>query len=273
MYYKKDEQPSIFYFLNPYQPIRSLSSLDWNTKEHRNKSFFNRIRSIYNLSIICLCRHRWRKSTFGFNSDSFTHFSCHSCAWVAQTISNFGKAYFGRTKIVWRLTTLFLLGALIGTEAGVLLWSFNPVTINQILLGLFLLVSTWRPEWLRLEKMQLWISAAVSSVITVFSGATGPIVMTMLPTKKLSKQQTIATHGAIMTLHHSVKTVGFILIGFSVSDYIPLMIVILAASWCDSYIGNKALIKLPESHIKRLIKLILTLLALHLILKERLTFL
>jgi len=108
-----------------------------------------------------------------------------------------------------------------------------------MLLGLFLLVSTWRPECLRLEKMQLWISAAVSSVISVFSGATGPIVMTMLPTKKLSKQQTIATHSAIMTLHHSVKTVGFILVGFSVSDYIPLMIGIRAASWCAVILVKK----------------------------------
>jgi uncharacterized membrane protein YfcA len=192
---------------------------------------------------------------------------------VAQTFSNFGKAYFGRTQIVWQLTVPFLWGTLIGTAAGLLVWSIIPLNINQMLLAMFLLVSTWKPQWLRLDKMQLWISGAISSVISVFAGATGPIVMAMLPTKTLSKQQTVATHGAIMTLHHSVKTLGFVLIGFSLFDYLPLVIGMLVASWGGSYIGNKVLIKLPESHIKRSIKLILTLLALHLIVKELLMLL
>ena len=192
---------------------------------------------------------------------------------VAQIFSNYGKAYFGRTQIVWRLTTPFLLGTLIGTVVGLLVWSFIPVSINQMLLGLFLLISTWKPHWLRLDKIELWISGAISSVISVFAGATGPIVMTMLPTKKLAKQQIVATHGAIMTLHHSVKTLGFVLIGFSMPDYIRLLIGMLVASWCGSYIGNKVLIKLPENHIKRTINLILTLLALHLIFKELLILL
>jgi uncharacterized membrane protein YfcA len=191
---------------------------------------------------------------------------------VAQTFSNFGKAYFGRTQIVWRLTTPFLLGTLIGTAAGLLVWSFIPLDINQMLLGVFLLVSTWKPEWLRLHKLQLWISGAISSVISVFAGATGPIVMSMLPIKTLSSQQTVATHGAIMILHHSIKALGFVLLGFSISDYIPLITGILVASWTGSYFGSKVLITLAEIYIKQSIKFILTLLASLLVLKELQSF-
>jgi uncharacterized membrane protein YfcA len=192
---------------------------------------------------------------------------------IAQTFSNIGKAYFGRTQIVWQLTKPLLLGTVIGTAVGLLVWSFIPLNINQMLLGLFLLISTWKPEWLRLNKIKLWISGAISSVISVFAGATGPIIMSMLPIKELLPSQIVATHGAIMTLHHSVKTLGFVLIGFSMSNYLPMITGMLIASWCGSYIGNKMLIKLPENRVKGSIKLILTLLAFHMILKELLLLL
>jgi uncharacterized membrane protein YfcA len=185
---------------------------------------------------------------------------------AAQTFSNLGKAYFGRKQIVWKLTLPFLLGTLIGTATGLLILSFISPSINQIILGIFLLASTWAPQWLLLDKIKVWISGAISSVISVFAGATGPIVMSMLPTKTLSSQQTVATHGAIMTLHHSAKVVGFVLIGFAIADYLLLIVGILIASWGGSYLGNKILIQLPEKLIKRALKLVLTLLALNLIL-------
>lgn len=86
--------------------------------------------------------------------------------------------------------------------------------------------------------------------LNVFVGATSPTIMSMLPLKTLEPQQTVATHSAIMTLHHSVKTLGFVLIGFSSPNYILLITGILIASWGGSYVGNKVLIKLPENHIK-----------------------
>ena len=192
---------------------------------------------------------------------------------ISVVIPLHGKAYFGRTQIVWQLTKPFLFGTVIGTAVGLLVWSFIPLNINQMLLGLFLLISTWKPEWLRLNKIKLWISGAISSVISVFAGATGPIIMSMLPIKELLPSQIVATHGAIMTLHHSVKTLGFVLIGFSMSNYLPMITGMLIASWCGSYIGNKMLIKLPENRVKGSIKLILTLLAFHMILKELLLLL
>jgi len=191
---------------------------------------------------------------------------------VSQSFSNMGKAYFGYSNIQWRFTLPFIVGAILGSGIGLVIWSFFPLVMTQLLLGLFILISTWKPTWLNINRLQVWLSGLLTSVISVFAGATGPLVMAILPTNQFSPKQTIATHGAIMTFHHSIKVAGFVILGFSIGDYLQLILGILVASWIGSFIGNRMMIKLPENVIKQTIKLMLTLLAVYLISIDIITY-
>jgi uncharacterized membrane protein YfcA len=187
---------------------------------------------------------------------------------IAQSFSNIGKAYLGREFIDFSITLPFVIGAIIGTGIGLLIWMHLPLSFNQMLLGGFLLISTWRPTWLYLHRISTWIGGIISSVLSVFSGATGPLVMALLPIEKLSSKQIIATHGTIMTIHHAIKVVGFVLIGFSITEHALLIIGLFVASLGGSFVGNRMMIRLSEKTAKKAIKWVLTLLAINLIISE-----
>ena len=84
----------------------------------------------------------------------------------------------------------------------------------QVGVGLFILWSiTMRPP--AFMRRSAGIAGAVSSFLTMFFGATGPFIAAFVKTQDLDRLGHTATHAALMTIQHALKTVAFGFLGFA----------------------------------------------------------
>jgi len=100
---------------------------------------------------------------------------------------------------------------------------------------------------------------------TMFVGATGPLVAPFVASYSDKRQNTVATHGALMVLQHGFKIVAFGLLGFSFGPYIPLLVGLIGFGFIGTCLGRMVLNKLPERFFKVGLKIILTLFSLRLL--------
>lgn len=184
---------------------------------------------------------------------------------LVMLYSNTHRAYIQRAHVRWDYVKPFLLGSLVGVALVSPLVSFVPDSIGQIALGAFVLVSTWRPEWMQLSRWMPVFSGGLTSGLTMFLGATGPMVMSVLPRADWNKHQVVGTHGMAMTFQHGIKAVAFLVMGFALEDWWLALIAMCLGSNVGNVLGAALLGKVPELGFKQIIRWLLTLLALRLL--------
>ena len=93
---------------------------------------------------------------------------------VVQVGSNAGRALIMRAHIDWPVWCVFLVGTVVGVALGGVVVIDLPPAIIQIGIGLFILWTIFLkpPAFLRHSA---WLAGGVSSVLTMFFGATGPV--------------------------------------------------------------------------------------------------
>ena len=179
--------------------------------------------------------------------------------------SNIGRAWIQRRHVRWDYVKPFLLGTALGAVVFAPLVSLVPEALGQLVLGVFVIGMTWRPAWFRLSAWVPWLSGAVTGGLTLFLGATGPMVMSVLPRKDWPKQEVVGTHGASMLFQHGFKFVAFVFLGFSPGEWGPAMVAMCMATLVGNFMGARLLHLFPENLFKHSIDWLLTLLALRLI--------
>jgi len=179
---------------------------------------------------------------------------------LVQVGSNVGRTYVQRAHALWPLVARFTAGSVIGALIGALLVVELPERILLGLLGAFILVMTWlpKPRIPGLASSGLVIGGGLSTIITMFVGATGPFVQALLLPLKLEKRQLIATHAACTTIQHLLKVFAFGALGFSFSDWLPLIGAMIVSGFAGTMLGTKLLERLPERWFAIAIKAILT---------------
>ena len=94
-------------------------------------------------------------------------------------------------------------GLFLGSVAGALLVvplvSLMDGVSAGLFLGAFIIIATWRAQWLKLFRWHPAFSGAITSALSMLFGATGPLVMSVLPNENWSKQSVVGTHGAAMS--------------------------------------------------------------------------
>ena len=98
--------------------------------------------------------------------------------------------------------------------------------------------------------------------MSMFAGATGPLVAVFMNKLFTEHRQLIATHGITMTAQHSVKVIAFVLVGFVFTDWLSLVALMIASGYLGTLAGTRLMKKLPEQSLKIAFKTILTLIAL-----------
>lgn len=184
---------------------------------------------------------------------------------AAQLMSNTGRVLVQRKHIDWQYIGPFAIGSLIGGALLTPLVLYIPAQLGQIALGLFILVATWRARWLKLANWHSSLSGGVTTGLSLILGATGPLVMSVLPRDKWSRHKVVGTHGMAMTVQHGIKLIAFASLDFSVSSYWPMLLGIGLATLLGNLFGAKLLGVVPESKFKMALDWLLTLLALRLI--------
>ncbi|UTW55435.1 sulfite exporter TauE/SafE family protein [Kordiimonas sp. SCSIO 12610] len=182
---------------------------------------------------------------------------------VVQLGSNIGRAGLMRHFIDIRICLYFLVGSVIGAIAGgQIAFTLEPDYL-RLLIALFIFWSIWRPNIVigYSSKLVIFLGGFVSTVLTMFVGATGPFVATLLRTQKYGREQQVATMAACMVLQHLLKVMVFVTLGFVLTDYIGLITVMVATGFVGTLIGKRLLLKANERQFNIILNVMLVLLA------------
>lgn len=186
---------------------------------------------------------------------------------AAQAGANGGRFYLQRKDVVWRIVLWFSLGGLIGAAIGGRLAVETPVWLLRAGVGTFVIWTLWGPKLkgFAAGPKTFFFTGVVTGVLTMFFGATGPLVAAMLSVTALSRLQLVATHAAAMVIQHVFKIAAFGLLGFAYGEWAWLIGAILLSGFAGTYAGTRYLRAMPEETFRRGFKLILTAIAVYLI--------
>jgi uncharacterized membrane protein YfcA len=75
----------------------------------------------------------------------------------------------------------------------------------------------------------------------------------------------VATHATLNAFQHVFKVMVFVALGFSFRQYLPLILVMVAAGFAGTAVGSRLLTRVPEAVFRLVFRLLLSLVALALI--------
>lgn len=183
---------------------------------------------------------------------------------AVQLGSNTGRAWHQRAYVRRDIFGPFIAGSLVGAAVGAMVVVQLPDALLKLLLGVFIVVVTWTkiPGFERLSHAGLAIGSAVTALVTMFVGASGPLLAAFFAqVMPEDRKALVATHGAGMTIHHFLKVVVFGLAGFAFAQWMPLVAAMIASGFLGTVYGTSWLEKLPEQTFRRWFKIGITLLA------------
>jgi uncharacterized membrane protein YfcA len=190
---------------------------------------------------------------------------------VVQLVSNASRAWFQRAHVRWDAVWRFAWPLLPAGAAG--LWLLRSVSpdAGRLGIGVFVLVATWAPGWLRLgarpggdpRRALAWGGALVGFASTSV-GATGPLLAPFVLALDLGTQATVGTLAACQIFQHLSKIALFGASGFDFARFALPLAGLCAGSVAGSAIGARLLDRLPERAFRTAVRLLLSALALEL---------
>lgn len=186
---------------------------------------------------------------------------------VVQLGANAGRAIVGWQDIQWRFIYTFLPGALLGALLGSLVLVALPPSIMYLTIAAFILYSCWGPKLpkLVLGTLGTFIAGAITTFISLFAGATGPLVAAFIKQLEVDRFRTVATFAMTMSLQHGVKVAVFEGMGISIADWWPLLCWMILSGALGTWIGFNMLKRVADKYFQMIFSLVLSLLALRLI--------
>jgi len=183
---------------------------------------------------------------------------------AVQVGSNLLRMLVLMRHVYWPPMLAFGLGTIAGASLGGVLVIDLPSGLILVGVGCFVI-------WTVLAKPPAWITrwpgatGAISSLLTMFFGATGPFVAGFLKTFKLERQAHVATQAAMMTAQHLLKIIIFALLGFSFAPWIGLILAMTLTGLFGTLFGRMVLVRLSDQGFKRALDIVLFAISLHLI--------
>jgi len=186
---------------------------------------------------------------------------------VIQIGSNLGRAAALASQVRWQYLLWFFLGCLIGAVVGGKVVISLADNIPRIILGCFILYSVWGPKFTSRSKdsRTIAIGGFVSTLLTMFVGATGPFILALLKALELPRVALVATNAACMVLQHSLKVIVFGLLGFAYGPYLSLILLMIISGFIGTLIGKRVLLKINEDKFRLVINVLLSVLAIRLL--------
>ena len=177
-----------------------------------------------------------------------------------------------RSLLMWRHVmrgTLipFIIGGAIGAAAGAKVFIALPTAWLQVILGSFILLVTWVPHLGRFGavRSRFAVLGFAATFLGVFVSATGTLVAPIVASSTTDRHVHVATMGALMMFAHILKLIAFGFIGFAIARFVPLMVAMIAAGAVGNWLGEIALLRMPERRFRLLLQIVLTGLALRLL--------
>lgn len=186
---------------------------------------------------------------------------------VVQLGSNSGRAYVLREEIVWPALIPFLAGALVGALAGTFIVVQLPDAPMKIALGLFILFVIWikLPAFNALGRNAVAMAGVIVAFLSMFFGASGPLMAAFFDRAFSERKQMMATSGAAMIIVHALKTAAFATAGFVFAPFAPLIAAMIASGYIGTRLGTNMLAAMPERVFRVGLRGLITVMAVDLI--------
>jgi uncharacterized membrane protein YfcA len=158
------------------------------------------------------------------------------------------------------------LGAVIGSEAGGRFAFLLPERWFAAIIGLLVLVTTWlpMPKFIARSRAAQFVGGAIVSAVGMVVGAAGPLVAAFVRGIP-DRRQLVATHATLNALQHLIKVIVFGAMGFAFRQYLPLILLMVAAGLAGTAVGSRLLTQVPEAVFRLVFRILLTMVALGLI--------
>ena len=186
---------------------------------------------------------------------------------LVQFGSNANRALMTYRHTYWPMVLRFSAGALLGAMIASQVLVQLPVDWIQRAVALFILYMVWgpKPKQVAVSGIKTFFSGALTTLISMFVGATGPLVAAFIHRMGKDKLSTTATFSACMSFQHLTKAAVFGAVGFSFTDWVLPILLMIAAGAFGTWLGLKLLNRIPGDLFRRGFALIVTLLALRLL--------
>lgn len=182
---------------------------------------------------------------------------------MIQLGSNAGRMAMTWRHIDWQVIAVFAPGVVLGALAGSLVLVSLPPWVWQVTIALFVLYLCWGPKLppLAMGRGGILAASALTSFISLFVGATGPLVAAFIKQIHRERFTTVATFATAMTLQHLPKAVIFGFAGFVFRDWIVFLAAMIACGFAGTWLGLRLLGRLGNRTFHTAFNVLLTLLA------------
>ncbi|HTV22709.1 MAG TPA: sulfite exporter TauE/SafE family protein [Polyangiaceae bacterium] len=191
---------------------------------------------------------------------------------IVQFTSNASRAWFLREHIEKKYIIPFALPLLPAGALGVVLLGFLPPAAGKMLIGAFVLAFTWRAAQKRETgnppehpARLLAIAGAVVGFFSTLIGATGPLIAPFIMALELAPAATVGTMAACQVFQHASKVAVFGFAGFDFRDQVAPALALSMCAILGSAVGTRWVDRLDRDLFRRVVKIVLTLLALQLL--------
>ncbi|MEC8374426.1 MAG: sulfite exporter TauE/SafE family protein [Pseudomonadota bacterium] len=186
---------------------------------------------------------------------------------LVQLGSNGNRAVMTLKHIDWNMLKFFALGAVIGAFLASFVVVQLPLVFIQFAVAAFILFLVWgsKPKAQEMKPAGRVMAGFVTTLVSMFVGATGPLVAAFVHRNNYSKMQITGTFASCMTLQHGLKAFVFTFVGFSFVQWAGLIVAMVLSGALGTYVGLKVLKRVPTQKFILAFKLVVTLLAFRLL--------
>lgn len=188
---------------------------------------------------------------------------------VVQLCSNFTRATLMLKRVRWRIFWAYSGPVIVGTAAarfvhpgGALEW-FDPLIGGFILA--FLL---WRRFMPKLGNLPVWTFAPlglVTGFLSLFVGATGPLIAPFFLRDDMEPDEIVATKGCVQIVTHVMKIPAFLSMKFDYLAHGRELAILVACVVVGTVIGNRILARLSKKAFTMLFEFVLAGVAIYLL--------
>jgi uncharacterized membrane protein YfcA len=186
---------------------------------------------------------------------------------AVQLCSNSSRAFFGWRYQRWEFVLTFIAGAIIGGLIAAGITREINLEYTPLLIATYILYTIWgpRPRIAIPAKIEFIVIGALQTGLSMIVGATGPLGQTALIRRDLRRDELVVTAALMMTFTHLVKIILFFLLGFAFISYwqiiLGMSVGVVAGAWAGTHIRYR----IAEALFKKILRWLLTLLALRMI--------
>ena len=191
----------------------------------------------------------------------------HGCI---QLVSNTARVVLFRRHMHWPVIIRFVIPMPAGVYVGLQLYGMLDQSALQLVIAGFVLLSLLVrvPGAVAGRAFPAWAYLPAGFLIggaNMLVGVLAPVLGAILRFERLDKERTVGTLGFFGFAGNVFKTAGFVLVGFSFADYLPMIACASLATIRGNLLGRRLLGGISSAGFAAAFRIMLGLLALKLV--------